>query len=152
MSLFDDPYAPEAASLTGLSSVAEVIRTFVGAVDPSGERRGLRAALGHVEAELGTMPIRAVRRRHVTALLDNLRRGGLSDRREAAVVGALHSLYAFAVARGLVGADPVGEPERSAPTPTMTMIALGAKVAFWTTWIVVVVFVGLALLLIVELT
>ena len=48
------------------------------------------------------MPVRAVRARHLTAVVDDLHDAGLSPRRETAVVGALHSLYAFAVARGLV--------------------------------------------------
>ena len=60
-------------------------------------------------------------------MLDDLRRAGLSPRREAAIVEALHSLYAFALERRLVAVDPLGEPEqrgprrraapRAAPTP-----------------------------------
>ena len=82
----------------------------------AGERRELRAALSHVDAELGTMPVRAVRSRHLTALLDDLGDAGLSPRRQTAVVDALHVVYAFAIARGLVAADPLAEPAR-APAP-----------------------------------
>jgi hypothetical protein len=152
MSIVTEEHEPDPTALTGRSSVDAVIRAFVAAVDPSGERRRLRAALSHVEAGLGTMPIRAVRPRHVATLLDHLQDAGLSDRREAAVVEALHSLFAYAIARGLVAADPVDEPERRGPpTPTLTMIALGAKVALWTTWLVTVAFIGLAVMLVVEL-
>lgn len=159
--------------LTGDSTVSAVIAGFVRATDPHGDRRELRAALSHVEAELGTMPVRAVRTRHVTALLDELRRAGLSPRRETAIVEALRSLYAFAVARGLVAVSPIGEPARrptavprpprrpadeprtpprarAAPVPTLTMLALGARVAFWTTWIIMLGFIALLVLLVVE--
>ena len=128
--------------LTGASSVGAVIDEFLQATDPAGERRELRAALSHVDAELGTMRLRTVRPRHVDAMLDDLERAGLSPRREAAIVDALHAVYAFALERRLVAVDPLGEPERrtsaprprreparrrprATPTPTLTMLALG---------------------------
>jgi len=159
-------------SLTGDSSVAAVIAEFMRTTDRRGDQRGLRAALSHVEAEFGTMPVRAVRPRHVTALLDDLWRAGLSSRREAAIEDALSSLFAFAVARGLVADAPVQQrrapraaeaprrppPVRAVPTaaptvartPTMTMVALGARVAFWTTWIIMLAFIVALVALVVE--
>ena len=85
----------------------------------------------------------------MNALLDDLHDAGLSPRRETAVIDALRSLFAFALARGLVAVDPLARPpapapaERRAPprrrppptpTPTLTMLALGARVAVWTAW------------------
>jgi hypothetical protein len=155
--------------LTGDSSVSAVIVAFAGASDEPGERRELRSALSHVDAELGTMPIRAVRARHIVALLDELRAAGLSPRRRMAVTDALHSLFGFAVARGLVTASPLfeatshreDEPPRrraTAPphteeprTPTLTMVALGAKVAWWTALVVTIGFATMVLGLIIEL-
>jgi hypothetical protein len=158
-----DPPSP----LTADSSLGAVIAEFVRATASGVERRELRSALSHVDAELGTMPVRSVRTRHVTALLDGLRRAGLSIRREAAIVEALHSVFAFAVAgRRLVAVDPVpgsGPPRRRerphgpgaaslpTPTPTLTMLAVGARVAFWTALIVALGFVLLVLALLVEL-
>lgn len=153
--------------LTGASSVSAVIDEFEHETDPAGERRELRAALSHVSAELGAMRMRTVRPRHVDAMLDDLRRAGLSPRREAAIVEALHSLYAFALERRLVAVDPLGEPEQrvsaprppGAPTPTraptssptLTMLALGARVAFWTTFVIMAGFLVLLVALILEL-
>jgi hypothetical protein len=167
-----DPWPPP---LSSDSSVSDVIAEFLQTTDLGVGRRELRAAISHVEAELGTMRIRAVRSRHVNAMLDGLRRAGLSSRRETAVLEALRSLFAFAVARRLIPVDPLGDAWRprddddpparapqpvcsaptpaqtASPTPTLTMLALGARVAFWTTWIVTVVFVLLVLALLVEL-
>ncbi len=151
--------------LTGASSVSAVIDEFEHETDPAGERRELRAALSHVSAELGAMRMRTVRPRHVDAMLDDLRRAGLSPRREAAIVEALHSLYAFALERRLVAVDPLGEPEQRvsaprppgaptptrAPTSTLTMLALGARVAFWTTFVIMAGFLVLLVALILEL-
>lgn len=150
--------------LTRYSSLGAVIAEFMRATD-AGADRELRAALTHVDAELGTMPVGTVRPRHLTALLEDLREAGLSPRREAAVVEALHAVFAFAVARGLVAADPTpgAAPRRAAPpdaappdaatapTPTFAMLALGARVAFWTTWLIMVGFLVLLLVLLLEL-
>jgi hypothetical protein len=160
-------------SLTGDSSVGAVIAAFAEATDPGRGRRELRSPLSHIDAELGTMPIRRVRARHVVALLDDLRAAGLSPKRQMAVINALHSLFAFAITRRLVTESPMAEvapPARddgpptpaAAPaspraepeeqrTPTLTMLALGARVAWWTALIVTMTFVALALGLVVEL-
>jgi hypothetical protein len=141
--------------LTGDSSLGAVIAEFLRATDADADRE-LRSGLSHIDAELGTMPVRNVRTRHLTALLDDLRQAGLSSRREAAVADAAHALFEFAVAQRLVAADPVpAAPEppapATAPTPTVAMIALGARVAFWTTWLITLGFLVLLLALLVEL-
>jgi hypothetical protein len=150
--------------LTGDSTIGAVISEFIRAAGPGG--RELRSALSHIDAELGIMPVRSVRPRHLTALLDGLRGAGLSPEREAAIEDALHALFAFAVARRLVAVDPTpggaSQPpprstptpdatSQSTPTPTFTMLALGARVAFWTTWVITLGFLALLLVLLVEL-
>jgi len=172
-------------TLTGDSSVSALIAEFVSAIASQAERRALRAPLSHVDAELGSLPLRAVRARHVAALLDKLRDAGLSPRREDAILDAVGSLYAFAIARRLVAAAPlpqrprsraarppdVATPPRRVPrdtprraardkprdtprpgqTPTMTMLALGARVAVWTAWTILIIFAALLVVLVVEL-
>jgi site-specific recombinase XerC len=146
--------------LSGDSTVAAVIDEFLRA---AGERRELRSALSHVSAEIGTMPLERVRARHVMALLDRLRDAGLSAKRQKAIIDAVSSLYSFALARGLVQSSPFTLPaaprrEPSPPaaadtarTPTLTMVALGARVALWTAWLMTIGFVVLLLALVVEL-
>jgi hypothetical protein len=83
------------------------------AEDPYGEPytpeglRELHSALSHVKAELGTMRIQLVRRWHIQGMLDELRLTGLGPVRLTAVVEALHSLYSYAIRRGLVEDSPV---------------------------------------------
>jgi hypothetical protein len=142
--------------LTPDSSLSAVIATYLAGDTAGGERRELRSALSHVDAELGTLPVANVRPRHVAAMLDDLSGAGLSPRREAEVIDALHAVFAFAMARGLLYEDPTAgravrardtRPPRPDPprpaTPTLTMLVLGARVALWTTWIVVVGFLVL---------
>jgi hypothetical protein len=69
--------------------------------------RELHSALTHVKSELGTMRIESVRRWHVQGMLDELRRVGLAPARVTAVVDALHSVYAYAIERGIVDDSPV---------------------------------------------
>jgi hypothetical protein len=145
--------------LSGESTVAAVIDEFLRA---AGERRELRSALSHVSAEIGTMPLERVRARHVMALLDRLRDAGLSAKRQKAIIDAVSSLYSFALARGLVQSSPFtlpAAPRREPPpvaadtarTPTLTMVALGARVALWTAWLTTIGFVVLLVALVVEL-
>jgi hypothetical protein len=162
-------------------TLSSVIAQFVGSAATAGERRERRAALSHVDAELGTMPMRAIRTRNLTAMLDDLAAAGLSARRQDAVVEALHSLYAFAIGRGLVADDPASGAAAVAPptampaptpapmpaptatptpapmpaptaTPTLTMLALGVRVAAWTAWTIAIVFALLLVALVLELT
>src|SRR4051812_40825967 len=150
--------------LTGDSPLDAVIDAYLeGARDD--DRRGLRSSLSHVAAELGAMPVHSVRARHVAALLDDLSDAGLSPRREAAVVDALHAVFAFGIARGLTDHDPTPgrrarpveairerETAANASIPTMTVLALGARVVLWTTWIIVIGFLILLVALVVEFT
>jgi site-specific recombinase XerC len=135
----------------------------------SAELRELRAALSHLDSEIGAMQVQAVRSRDVNALLDELRGEGLSARREAAIVEALRSLFAYAVARGLAAVIPrIEQPEpkreepipavtaqpatsRRQPTPTTAMLALGTRAAGWTMWIIVIGFAVVVVALLVEL-
>jgi hypothetical protein len=139
--------------LTGDSSLGSVIAEFLAETD-AGADRELRSALRHIDAELGTMPVRSVRPRHLTGVLDDLHHAGLSPRREAAVDNALDAVFAFAVEHRLVAVNPMTGPAPVAhggPSPTYTMLALGARMAFWTTWLVAIGFLALLLLLLIEL-
>ena len=140
--------------LTGDSSLGCVIAELLAETD-AGADRELRSALGHVDAELGTMPVRSIRPRHLSAMIDDLHHAGLSPRREAVVDEALHAVFAFAVAHRLVAVNPMAGPApaepRGGPSPTYTMLALGARMAFWTTWLVAIGFLALLLILLVEL-
>jgi hypothetical protein len=149
------------APLTGDSTLGAVIAVYLGAGAGDADGRELRSALSHVDAELGMVPVRQVRSRHVADLLENLSDAGLSPRRRAAVVDALHAVFAFAMARGLVSDDPTprrathrrpsdAPPPEPARTPTLAMVALGARVALWTTWFIVVGFLVLLIALLVE--
>jgi hypothetical protein len=154
--------------LTSDSSVSAVIAGFTQAARAG---RELRAALSHVDADLGTMPVRNVRTRHVSALLDDLEAAGISPRREEAVIDALDGLFAFARGEGLVTTDPVADALDAAPEPhdspappiaslapasgaataTATMLALGARVASWTAGAILIVFLLLLVALVAEL-
>jgi hypothetical protein len=71
--------------------------------------RALRGALSYVDSELGTLNVQDVRRRHIQALLDQLRGSGLATARIHSIVDALHALYGYAIHRDLVGFSPVVE-------------------------------------------
>ncbi len=153
--------------LTGDSSLGTVVDEFLTTTGSAPDRRELRSALSHVSAELGTMPVRAVRAHHLVTMIDKLHAAGLSARRELAVLDALSELFAFAVARGLVPASPMPAPPprdrrrpphssplpvlETARTPTLTMIALGARVAVWTAWLMSIGFALLLIALVIEL-
>ncbi|MFL5827955.1 MAG: hypothetical protein ACJ76V_15640 [Thermoleophilaceae bacterium] len=79
-----------------------------GGVEYSPDRvRELRESLGYVDAQLGTMKIQDVRRRHVQGLVDQLRLSGVESDRVEAVVDALRSLYIYAIQREEVDFSPV---------------------------------------------
>jgi len=130
-------------TLTVSEAIAELMRT---AGSPA-QRRDLRAALSHVDAGLGTMPMGSLSNRHVAALLDDLREAGLSPRRETAILHAVRSLSEFA-------ADlPAASPQpATTPTPTLAMLALGTRVAAWTAWTIAIVFAVLLVVLVLELS
>ncbi len=125
-------------TLTVSDAIAELVRTAGSSV----RQRELRAALSHVDADLGTMPLSSLRNRHVAELLDDLRAEGLSERRETAILDAVRSLSAFSA----------GPPAATTPTPTHTMLALGARAAVWTTWMIAIVFAVLLVILVRELS
>jgi hypothetical protein len=125
-------------TLTVSDAIAELVRSE----SSTARQRELRAALSHVDADLGTMPLSSLRSRHVVALLDDLREAGLSARREAAILDAVDSLSGLA-------ADP---PAATTPTPTHTMLALGARAAVWTSWTIAIVFAVLLVGLVLELS
>jgi hypothetical protein len=71
--------------------------------------RALRGALSYVDSELGTMDVQDVRRRHIQALVDQLRSSGVAAARIHSIVDALQALYGYAIQRELVGFSPVVE-------------------------------------------
>jgi hypothetical protein len=71
--------------------------------------RALRGALSYADSELGTLDVQDVRRRHIQALLDQLRASGLASARIHSIVDALKELYAYAIQRDLVGFSPLVE-------------------------------------------
>jgi hypothetical protein len=93
-----------------------------GGVVYSPERiRELRESLGYVDAQLGTMNIQDVRRRHVQGLVDQLRLAGTDVERLTAVVDALRSLYIYAIQREVVDFSPVVQltlPDDRGPMPS----------------------------------
>jgi hypothetical protein len=115
-------------------TVSDGIDAFLAAVDERSarDRRGcpfdrgtaqdLRWCLtGHVREAFGPMPVDAVRRRDIEALLAELADDGVPARRLRAVARALRSLYDFAVERRLVDLNPaaaVAPPEEAALAAT----------------------------------
>jgi hypothetical protein len=84
----------------------------------------LRDSLSYVDAQLGTMRLDDVRRRHVQAMVDELYGSGLDVERIRAVVAALSSLYTYALQRELVDFSPVVQlslPDgaKGGPQPSM---------------------------------
>jgi hypothetical protein len=120
-------------------TVAEVARRFLAAVEDGTARskkgkrykpqaaRDIAGALRvHVLPELGTMPVTAVRRRHVQRLVDRLAARGLSGSRIRTVVYALASLYRYTRTRDDVEVMPTlgvalpaidEQPRDPVPTP-----------------------------------
>ena|SRR5215204_3512586 len=133
-------------AITELLRAAEDGRALSPAGEPytRAQMRDLRAALSHLDAELGSLPLKSLRHRHVDALLEDLREEGLSTRRETAILSALDLLYAERTAR---------QEERPAASraPTDAMLALGARVAWWANAIIFVLFAGVLVLLAVVL-
>jgi hypothetical protein len=71
--------------------------------------RTLRAGLGHVHAELGTIPIQDVRRSDLRNLLGQLRAAGVDAGRVDAVADGLHELFSYAVRNDVVELSPAVE-------------------------------------------
>ena len=94
------------------------------------------------------MPVRSIRPRHLTAMLDDLHRRrpepaprGGGERRAARRVRVRRG--APARRREPDGRSGAAVDAARRPTPTYTMLALGARMAFWTTWLVVIGFLAL---------
>jgi hypothetical protein len=69
--------------------------------------RDLRGILEyHVGLDLGEMPLRDIRRRHVQALVDRLGAERLSESRIRSVVSAVRALYGYAIERRYVEFNP----------------------------------------------
>jgi len=69
--------------------------------------RDLRGILSHhVKHEIGEMPLRDVRRRHIQALIDRLAEEQLSESRIRSVVSAVRALYAYSIEQGHVEFSP----------------------------------------------
>jgi hypothetical protein len=118
------PARPDVRRAPALASpedilVAAAIEEFIEAVEGgwarnrSGRRyrpsalRDLRGILRHhLKHELGEMPLRDVRRRHIQALLDRLAEEQLSESRIRSVVSAVRALYGYAIERGHVELSP----------------------------------------------
>jgi hypothetical protein len=71
--------------------------------------RQLRGTLSYVDSALGSTKLEDVRRRHVQAMLEQLRASGVTTDRLTSIAAALRSLYAYAIQRDLVGYSPVVE-------------------------------------------
>ena len=129
------------AAIAELVHAAEVGRARGPAGEPytRSQVRELRAALGHVDAELGSLPLRLLRHHHIETLLEDLRAHGLSPHRERAILDALDALYAQEHA--------VRKERPAAPTATDAMVALGARVAWWASTMILALFVGVLLLI-----
>jgi hypothetical protein len=133
-------------------AIAELVRAAEDgrARGPAGETytraqlRDLRSALSHLDAELGSLPLQSLRHRHVDALLQDLREEGLSARRENALLVALDLLYAHR-------AESRKERPAETRTPTDAMLALGARVAWWASATVFVLFACVLVVLAVAL-
>jgi Phage integrase central domain len=114
--------------------VAEAIEEFIAAAEGgwarnrSGRRyrpsalRDIRGILRHhVVPELGAMPLRDVRPRHIQALVDRLAAEELSQSRIRSVVSAVRALYGYAIQQGQVelnAADGLRIPQHGAPGPS----------------------------------
>jgi hypothetical protein len=126
--------------------------------------RELRAALAHVDSQMGDRPVDELTSETVARLLGELARTGVATDRIDSVVLALHALHSYAdvpdpaVPGGWVTRPaelPVDDgPSRSAApkrTPTMEMLGAVQTVANWTVRGVVFLFALVALLVILEL-
>jgi hypothetical protein len=96
--------------------------------------RALQTSLSFVDAELGTLEVQDLRRRHVQALVDQLSGSGVAPGRFGAMVDALKDVYTYAIRRELVGFNPVvelqlpqytngGPPAEPVPTADVTQQA-----------------------------
>jgi hypothetical protein len=119
-------------------AVAELLRAEEAGSSSRAELRELRAALSHIDAEVGPMPLSELRDEHVQALVVSLREAGLSPSRERAVVDAMDALRRTS-------------PPSTQPTPTDAMLAVGGQLATGASVILLVLFVGVIALTVLTL-
>ena len=119
---------------------AELLSAAEANASSRAELRELRAALSHIDAELGPLPLRALDDGRVQALVDSLRAAGLSPERERAIVSAVDAL------RSQRPAGPV-----DGPTPTDVMLVLGTRLATFASAGVFILFAGIVALAVVTL-
>jgi hypothetical protein len=100
------------------SAVAEPLRVKEARSSARAELRKLRAALSHIDAEPGPLPLSELRDDHVRALIGSLRGSGISPARERAVLNAINALRPR---------PPAAAAQQ--PTPTDAMRALGGQPA-----------------------
>jgi hypothetical protein len=112
------------------AAAAELLSDAEATASSRSELRELRAALSHIDAELGPLPLSSLDDEHVATLVRNLRAAGLSSDRERAVMRAIAALRGRRPAPAPVPAPAAPAPARaSEPTPTDAMLALGSRVA-----------------------
>ena len=104
---------------------AELLSDAEATASSRSELRELRAALSHIDAELGPLPLSSLDDEHVARLVRNLRAAGLSPERERAVMRAIAALRG----RPPAPVPTAAVPRASEPTPTDAMLALGTRVA-----------------------
>ena len=126
------------------AAAAELLRAAEAGSSSRAQLRELRAALSHIDAELGPMPLSELRDDHVRALVGSLRAAGLSASRERAVLDAIDALR------------PRPRPRRSAgpaqpPTPTDAMLALGGQLATFASVTLLILFAAVIALTVLTL-
>ena len=119
---------------------AELLSAAEANASSRAELRELRAALSHIDAELGPLPLRALDDEHVQALVGGLRVAGLSPERERAIVSAVDALRSQ---------RPTGPVD--GPTPTAAMLALGTRLATFASASVFIAFAGIVALAVITL-
>jgi hypothetical protein len=122
------------------AATAELLSAAEANASSRAELRELRAALSHIDAELGPLPLRELDEEHVQALVGRLRAAGLSPERERAIVSAVDALRSQ---------RPTGAVD--GPTATDVMLALGSRLATFASVSVFILFAGIVALAVVTL-
>jgi hypothetical protein len=111
------------------AAAAELLSDAEATASSRSELRELRAALSHIDAELGPLPLSSLDDEHVATLVRNLRAAGLSSERERAVMRAIAALRERRPSRPAAVPTAAPVPRASEPTPTDAMLALGTRAA-----------------------
>jgi hypothetical protein len=113
---------------TVAAAAAELLSDAEATASSRSELRELRAAVSHIDAELGPLPLSSLDDEHVATLVRNLRAAGLSSDRERAVMRAIAALRERRPRRP-AAVPAAAEGSLAEPTPTDAMLALGTRVA-----------------------